>query len=103
MLLQYHQHAIYIEAEKSGYKQNSEEVFYHMQKKKSIEEKLYGPSILEIPYRAKNVAQKLKDLYTKGERLLSDEERSFWKEVMNPILQEYIIEEAVVDEGFRVH
>jgi hypothetical protein len=64
-LLQYHSHAMYIEAEKAGYQQDPNQISFHSQEKLKLEEELYGHSLLEIPYRASNVAQKLNDLYAK--------------------------------------
>lgn len=76
--LQYHQHAIYLEAEKAGLVITDQEREFHNQEKCLIEQQLYGPSILERPERLEKVGEKLRELFEKSKDKLSAEDQDFW-------------------------
>ncbi|PZM87262.1 MAG: hypothetical protein DLD55_02340 [candidate division SR1 bacterium] len=77
---QYHQHAMYLEAEKAGFAITDEEREFHNKEKLLLEEKLYGPSLLHRPERLKKVGEKLYELYEQKKIGLSSEDQSFWEE-----------------------
>ena len=56
---QYHQNAMYLEAEKAWYLLSKEDREKYNQKKLQMEEKIYGKSILELPERMQKVWEKL--------------------------------------------
>lgn len=77
---QYHQHAMYLEAEKAGFAITDEEREFHNKEKLLLEEKLYWPSLLHRPERLKKVGEKLYELYEQKKIWLSSEDQSFWEE-----------------------
>ena len=56
---QYHQNAMYLEAEKAWYSLSKEDREKYNQKKLQMEEKIYGKSILELPERMQKIWEKL--------------------------------------------
>lgn len=75
----YHQHAMYLEAEKAGFHLTTSEKTFHNQEKMKIEKLLYGPSILERPERLAKVWEKLSELFEEKKSQLSTEEQEFFQ------------------------
>lgn len=78
--LKYHQHAMYLEAEKSGFAITDQERVFHNKEKLLLEETLYWPSLLHRPERLKKVGDKLYALYEQKKTWLSTDDQIFWQE-----------------------
>ena len=78
---QYHQNAMYLEAEKAWYSLSKEEREKYNQKKLQMEEKIYGKSILELPERMQKIWEKLASV-SDGKKFqqLAPEDQIFWRE-----------------------
>ena len=78
---QYHQNAMYLEAEKAWYLLSKEDREKYNQKKLQMEEKIYGKSILELPERMQKVWEKLVSV-SDGKKFeqLAPEDQIFWRE-----------------------
>lgn len=94
--LEYHKNAIYIEAEKAGFKLTDDEREEYNQKKLIIEQKLYWDPITKLEFRKNKVLNKLQELYDNFPNdNLSEEEKKFWKEKIEPILGDKIEEKEL--------
>lgn len=104
--LQYHQHAMYLEAEKAWFSLDEKEKFYHNQEKLRIEEALYGPSILFRPERMEQIGKKLYQLFEGNKHKLSWEDQLFWeKHILSHFTPQYtrINSEEQSDQAVFIH
>lgn len=96
---EYHKNAIYIEAEKAGYKLSNKDRIKYRKRIIELENILYGPSITDIPERKQKVIDKLHQLYKDNNNELNnelnDEEKTFWEEnIIEKYQKETSIEKA---------
>lgn len=76
---QYHQNAIYIEAEKVWYPLWNKERHMYRKQIVEIENQLYWAPITEIETRKEGVINKLHKIYQKNEKELTEEEKWIWQ------------------------
>ena len=77
---QYHQHAIYIEAEKAWYPLSNKDRKHHRQEILQIEDILYGKDITQLGERTDSIINKFHQLYLQNAKELTSKEKQIWEE-----------------------
>lgn len=92
LLTRYHQHAIYIEAEKWWYPLSNTDRIYHRKEIIQIEDELYWEAITQREWRKNRVITKLHEIYWQNMKELTEEEKWIWQ---NKILHIFPMSTAI--------